>query len=164
MIFRTVFDAAHAGYPEWPFLLAFMIMAGVGALFVFRPDKIIYLTRAKLEAKDRIFFGSTVLIFGLFSTVVTATASSRDYRMVTSALESGRYDVVEGPVTDFVPVPPGRNSYESFVVRGQKFSYSDYNITSGFHNTALHGGPIHPGLYVRVSYIGNLIIRLEIAQ
>ena len=51
---------------------------------------------------------------------------------------------------------------ESFAVGGHRFSYSDYVVTSGFHNTASHGGPIHDGLDVRVSYLGNLILRLEI--
>ena len=61
-------------------------------------------------------------------------------------------------------MPYAGHSDESFVVGGRRFSYSDFVVTSGFHNAASHGGPIREGLYVRVTYLGNLILRLEIAQ
>jgi hypothetical protein len=61
-------------------------------------------------------------------------------------------------------MPYTGHSEESFVVDGKRFSYSDFIVTSGFHNAASHGGPIRAGLYVRVSYIGNVILRLEIAE
>jgi len=53
---------------------------------------------------------------------------------------------------------------ESFTVGGRRFSYSDYEVTAGFNNTASHGGPIRAGLHVRVTYWGNLILRLEVAR
>jgi hypothetical protein len=37
-------------------------------------------------------------------------------------------------------------------------------LTPGFHNTASHGGPIKPGLHVRLSYAGNDILRIEVAE
>jgi hypothetical protein len=64
-----------------------------------------------------------------------------EYRSLASALTSGRVQVVEGPVTDFMPLPPTGKGYESFVVSGRRFSYSDYNLTAGFNNTPSHGGP-----------------------
>jgi hypothetical protein len=44
------------------------------------------------------------------------------------------------------------------------FCYSDYEVTAGFNNSASHGGPIREGLPVRVSYIGNTIVRLEVSN
>jgi hypothetical protein len=41
-------------------------------------------------------------------------------------------------------------------------SYSDYVVTAGFNNTASHGGPIRQDLPVRISYVGNSIVKLEI--
>jgi hypothetical protein len=46
-------------------------------------------------------------------------------------------------------------------VQSETFCYSDYGITAGFNNSTSHGGPTREGLPVRVSYIGNTIVRLE---
>jgi hypothetical protein len=35
-------------------------------------------------------------------------------------------------------------------------------VVCGFNNTSSHGGPIREGLPVRVSYVGNTILKLEI--
>jgi hypothetical protein len=51
---------------------------------------------------------------------------------------------------------------ECFSVQAQTFCYSDYEVTAGFNNATSHGGPIREGLPVRVSYIGNTIVRLEV--
>ena len=43
--------------------------------------------------------------------------------------------------------------------------YSDYDeVTSGFHNAASHGGPIRPGIHVRIAYLGPTILRLQIRK
>ena len=50
-----------------------------------------------------------------------------------------------------------------------RFQYSDFMYSGGFNNTASHGGPIRPGLQVRVCYLPgpsddeNVILRLEAA-
>jgi hypothetical protein len=52
---------------------------------------------------------------------------------------------------------------EKFCVNDHCFEYSDYVITGGFNNTRSHGGPIREGLPVRVTFIRNKIIKLEVA-
>ena len=71
--------------------------------------------------------------------------------------------MVEGVVKNFRPMPYEGHQDECFSVQAQTFCYSDYVVTVGFNNSASHGGPIREGLRVRVSYIGNTIIRLEVA-
>jgi hypothetical protein len=61
-------------------------------------------------------------------------------------------------------MPYTGHAMESFCVQEQCFSYSDYVVTTGFHNTASHGGPIREGLNVRIEYIGNIILKLEVAR
>jgi len=53
---------------------------------------------------------------------------------------------------------------ETFTVNGVRFSYSDFGVTCGFNNSASHGGPIREGLQVRIHYVGNAILRLEVAR
>jgi hypothetical protein len=53
---------------------------------------------------------------------------------------------------------------ESFCVSGVCFRYSDYVVTAGFNQTSSHGGPIRDGLPVRVTYIGNTIVKLEVVE
>ena len=79
------------------------------------------------------------------------------------ALRSGKYQVGEGRVENFVPMPVSGHAMESFSVGGVDFSYSDYSVTAGFNKTSSHGGPIRTGLPVGISYVDNEILRLEVA-
>jgi hypothetical protein len=119
---------------------------------------------AGLQGRSRRVFSWVFFLFAVAWTFFTFAGTYSGYSSATNALDTGKYSVVEGPVTQFVPMPYTGHSEESFVVDGKRFSYSDFIVTSGFHNAASHGGPIRAGLYVRVSYIGNVILRLEIAE
>jgi hypothetical protein len=81
-----------------------------------------------------------------------------------TAFRTGQYSIVEGIVTDFHPMPYEGHDDECFTVEAQRFCYSDYVITSGFHNAASHGGPIRSGIHVRVGYLGPTILRLQIRK
>jgi hypothetical protein len=61
-------------------------------------------------------------------------------------------------------MPYEGHEYECFSVHLHRFCYSDYMAVPGFRNTASHGGPIRPGIAVRVTYVGASILRLEIAK
>ncbi|WP_414447543.1 hypothetical protein AB4851_12995 [Burkholderia sp. 22PA0099] len=88
-------------------------------------------------------------------------AAERRQQVFASALAHGKVQQVEGPVTEFMPMPYGGHALERFCVDGTCFSYSDYQPTGGFSNTASHGGPIRAGEVVRVSYLYGTILRLE---
>ena len=81
-----------------------------------------------------------------------------------TSFETGHYSVVEGIVTDFHPMPYEGHDDECFSVTTQRFCYSDYSVTPGFHNAASHGGPIRAGFRVRVTYSHDTILRLEVAR
>ena len=158
MTFTTVFDVSQQGYQAADSAFG-LIFVAMGAMLVFRPVLMQRLMPRGLQGKARQVFSWCFLCFSLLWTTIVFTATFAEYRRVTADLREGRYSIVEGPVEDFVPTG---HSMESFTVGGHRFSYSDYLGTSGFHNTASHGGPIRQGLYVRISYSGNLIMRLEI--
>ena len=87
-----------------------------------------------------------------------------NFASLRTAAQNGAVDVVEGKVEQFVPMPWSGHANETFVVGGQYFSYSDYDMTKGFNQTQSHGGPIHEGLQVRIAHVNGSIVKLEIAQ
>lgn len=109
------------------------------------------------------FVGIALVVLG--STAARLRSQTND---ALKAFQSGQYSVVEGPVTNFDPMPFEGHKLECFSVREERFCYSDYVVTPGFRNTASHGGPIRSGLLVRVGYrktgIRNTILLLEVAK
>lgn len=104
--------------------------------------------------------------FAVLWTLTTASSMWARHRDLLRMLTSSQTPVVDGPVEDYHPAPFDGGS-ESFSVAGVPFSYSDHVITGAFNHTALNGGPIHPGLKVRIRYVvgspthGNLIVQLD---
>jgi hypothetical protein len=133
-------------------------------MLAFRPSFMELILPRGLQGRARVIFSWIFFIFSLLLAALVLPGTLLEYRRAASDLREGRYSVVEGPVTDFVPMPYEGHAQESFTVNGHRFSYSDYSMTAGFRNTTSHGGPIRESLYVRISYSGNLILRLEVAQ
>jgi hypothetical protein len=164
MTYTTVFDASQHGYENFWSLTPILILVALGAMLVFRPALMQLVLPQGLQGRARRIFSWCYFIFSLLMAAALLPGTLAEYQRATSDLREGRYSVVEGPVSDFMPMPYEGHAQESFTVNGHRFSYSDYIMTAGFRNTASHGGPIREGLYVRISYSGNLILRLEVAQ
>ena len=158
MHFETVFDVAQAGYKDWWVPAIGLIFVAIGAALAFFPRW------ASLVISAPPWAGWPLIIFALIWMLGAFTLSYFPYIWAREALLSGDHSVVEGPVTDFVPMPRDGKGKESFTVAGQKFEYSPYGGTPGFNNASSHGGPLNSGTYVRVTHIGNTILRLEIAR
>jgi hypothetical protein len=154
MPYRTVFEITQQGYSWYLFFLCLSF----GAI-----TSILMFSYRGLPQKKRtllIIFSTAVVLLGsaAFGNLRSQISNTRAYR-------EGRYQTVEGNVTNFVPMPYNGHALESFTVNGVKFSYTDWNFPkSGFKNTSSHGGPIREGLPVRIGYIGNTIVKLEIQE
>lgn len=162
MNYVTVFNIADAGYKSWSFPAFGLIFIVIGILLVLfgeRPN-----SNGGLVPRTGKKFAYFFLIFAVIWTVIAFISTYRQYYTLINVMKEGRYRVVEGVVTHFVPMPYQGHSDERFCVKSVCFRYSDYEETAGFNNTASHGGPIKPGLHVRVFYIGNDIIRLDVAK
>jgi hypothetical protein len=162
MEYRVAFDIASAGYKSWTFPAFGLIFIAAGAVLVVARKHLPGSWGKRPLASS--VFAFSFLGFAVFWTLTSFIGTYRDYSFASGAIESGHASVAEGVVTDFVPMPVTGHATESFCVTGKCFRYSNYEITAGFNNTTSHGGPIREGLPVRVTYIGNVILKLEIPR
>jgi hypothetical protein len=153
MNYRVVFDIADAGYKSWTAPAFGLIFVVVGAFLV--------ANRKHLRAGSG--FAFFFLSFAVLWTLVIFIATYHDYTSMASARKGGRARIVEGRITEFRPMPFTGHAMERFCVGSDCFEYSDYVVTAGFNNTSSHGGPIKDDLPVRVTFVGNAIIKLEVA-
>jgi hypothetical protein len=72
--------------------------------------------------------------------------------------------LLEGEVEQFDPLSSvwERPWYESFVVDGVRVEYPLLAKGCGFHHTSLEGGPIRPGMRVRVTEWRGELLRVEV--
>jgi hypothetical protein len=77
-------------------------------------------------------------------------------------LAQGQADVVAGTVT--VDFEAGGGRTECIAVADRRFCYEDFAGSTGFNRTRALGGPMRDGLQVRISSIGQTIVRLEISD
>jgi hypothetical protein len=101
--------------------------------------------------------GAFLLVFATFFGLPMISAIG-----LSQQLADGRAEVVEGPVTIDFEVGGGKN--ECIHVAARRFCYSDWILTPGFNRTRALGGPMENGLQVRVSSIGDTIVRVEAAS
>lgn len=88
------------------------------------------------------------------------------YKKTVIPYRNGDYQIVEGYVENFDPMPHGGHKYETFEINGVKFGYSDYTSMIGYHNTKSHGGVItRNGQYFKIGYVNynheNVIVYIE---
>lgn len=85
-----------------------------------------------------------------------------EYTKLQKAYRLGNFSVVQGTVENFHPMPPQGHASECFSVTDQTFCYANTVISASFNQDSAHGGPIRAGLPVRVSYIGEDILKIEV--
>lgn len=88
------------------------------------------------------------------------------YKKTVIAYQNGDYQIVEGYVENFDPMPHGGHKYETFEINGVKFGYSDYTSMIGYHNAKSHGGVItRNGQHFKIGYVNynhkNVIVYIE---
>jgi hypothetical protein len=152
--YQIVFDLSQKSFQWWfpAFGLIFAVIGGV----------MILLGRRNRWPHSRSFVGYIMVGFACLWSGLVFSTTFGEYLKLKSEYRHGQFSVVEGRVTNFRPMPYEGHAEECFSVDSQTFCYSDYVVSVGFNNSESHGGPIREGLPVRVSYIGNTIVRLEV--
>jgi hypothetical protein len=152
--YRVVFDLSQKGF-QWWFPAFGLIFAVIGGVFI-------WLGRRYQWPPRRSLVGYFMVGFSCLWSGLAFVTTFPEYLNLRSAYRHGQFSVVEGTVTDFRPMPYEGHQDECFSVQSETFCYSDYVVTAGFNNSASHGGPIRDGLPVRVSFVANTIVRLEV--
>ncbi len=108
----------------------------------------------------------SVVFTGIFALMgVAYIDQKREYEAVVLAYENGDYEVVEGPVENFIPQPREKHAAESFEIDGVVFKYP-IGHTYGYDKTYYEGGVIRwEGKTLRIGYIpyegDNLIVLIQ---
>ena len=166
MAYRVIFDFALRDAQPWTFGLMGFLFIAIGAVLV-----TVVRRRGSLpfrgwneHPRRSAVFAYFMFGFALLWTSIVYVSQFREHAALSEAIASGRAQVVEGAVTNFHAMPATGHDTERFCVQAACFSYSDYIVTFGFNNTSSHGGPIRAGLQVRITYVGNTIVKLEVAS
>ena len=152
MGFHTVFEARWTDLPWLTTLIgpAILVLSYIVARY-----------SPKQHAKAVAGLG---VIIGTFWTIFVGMLFFQSARVVKD-FRSGNAQILEGDVTDFSPMPTTGHGTESFTLNGVRFAYSNLEFHGPcFDRTILVGGPIKNGLHVRVTRVGNCIVKLEVAD
>ena len=85
-------------------------------------------------------------------------------RAFLARLEKGDFTSVEGAVVDFVPQDSTGHPIERFRVGSHTYEVSHWILAPGYHTARWEGGPITPGMYVRIAEIDGHIARAEVRR
>ena len=82
-----------------------------------------------------IIFGSIIGALGLLASVMVLPSQINEYFTIKNIYINKQYQVLEGVIENFRPMPYSGHSHESFRLNGVKFDYSDFDDSYyGFHN------------------------------
>ncbi len=169
MDYTVVYDAANVA-PDWWFP-ATGLAPIVSSLVVWRfrhRMPLLWHGPFATSARWRTRFCLVCLGFSIFWTSFAAFSVFVPYVQAQRALRAGSARIVQGRVENFCPMPSNGHGTERFTVQGVHFAYSDAVVSPFFKNTRSHGGPIRPGLLVRIYYLGTnecaSIVKLEIKR
>ena len=157
--YELVFNAGQAGYRNWWFpAFGLILVSDFRGHCNPRPQK----PMDSIPCQRAIAYCGAA--FSILWVLATFLGTFSDYWRLREAIRLGHFEVVEGKVVDFVPMPPEGHAMERFTVNGHHYEYSDYQVIAGFNTTQSHGGPIREGSLVRIFDVGGQIARLEIAR
>ena len=162
MQYQTVFDIATVGYKSWSFPAFGLLFIAIGAVLAASRKR--FPGWWSWNARASNVFAFFFLGFAVLWTLIALVSTYGEYLYLMTAVTNRNASVIEGIVINFTPMPISGHAMEKFCVSNACFEYSDFAIVGGFNNTSSHGGPIRGGLPVRVTYVGNSILKLEIAK
>ena len=151
----TYFDIAGSGFQSWGVVLTGIVLALIGLLLFIIIEGTS--TRAALYK-----WGALVFCLGSLFIGASALRGYMHYREITSPATSP--EIVAGVVKQLHQAGQLGSQVERFQVDSQKFSYSGSSFEPGFHQTFAQGSPLRNGMLIRVHYVGDTIVKLELCK
>ncbi len=155
MEYHTVFDVIQNGV-HW-----------LGPFVIFVAAALFLLIGWVLRQSDERNASARGLIFhavggiGVLGALVLFASAVAEYHEASKLLADRRYSMIEGAVSNFIPMPPGGHGVESFGINGVAFSYGS-GWGSTYFNSEWNGGSLHDGVHARITYRGADILKVEV--
>ena len=157
MEYKILYDVAKEGFPYelWRFVPFWIVGVTAGAIWLHYANKNEYRFHAALMVVWLITFG---FLLGMLQANVLFQQGRAIYW-----LHNQDYEVVEGKVENFDPLPEGtRSRFETFTIKEIPFHYSDKDLSSGgYHRPLYQGGVISADKTLRITYNQGRILRIE---
>ena len=155
MNYHVVFDVSQNGsqLAIWFLIPLFALLSGLVGWALKNSDD----RQSAFKGK----FFALISACGFALSLVLLVGNYYEYRHAKKALETRNYRIVEGTVKEFVPMPPGGHSTESFKVGDASFQYGS-GWGSTIFNSEWNRGYIHNGAQVRITYSDRDILRVEV--
>ena len=151
---KIVFDASTSEFPK-VILWSPLVGSAIGCLLVAKRGW-------PRHSKSSRIIGFFMIIAGAVSAIYYPLHWYQLHREATRLLRLGRFDIVQGVVSEVRPAAPAGSADEMFTISSHQFSYSDESRASScFHKTALTKGPIRSGILLRIKFTGNCILQIE---
>lgn len=165
MQYKVVYDLQTSDLPltNYLFILPGAVIFIIGAVtYLFRD----YFTNPFRKKPMPQRFPIFLLLFGALWMQLSSLSLYVQYNTLNRAIKAGKVNTIEGRVVHFSPLDYIKHPKEHFCISESEvcFSYSDLIAGPGFNQTTAHGGPIHNGLPVRVTYKDNAIVKLEVSE
>lgn len=150
--FKLYYDITKENFDYFTLLVS--ILQPMLAFFLF------YTMRKKGKIFVFLLYASCILGAIL---IILHSLTILEYNDLKQRLIQNRCQVAEGIPQNFNYRELGSHNKESFYLNGTKFEFADgLNNYLGFNVTAAHGGPIKDGVYIKIHYFKNHILKLEI--
>jgi hypothetical protein len=163
--YEVAFDISTQRIAFEGWMIPLVVLPIVGLILVITPQSIVdrFFTRGPKATAGKILAWIFFLV-GSFISVTWFFTLMNQAAALKSAVKSGQVSVVEGCLQHFHPMPKQGHGTERLELNGRIFQYSDYMVTSGFHNAESHDGSIHPDSKLRLTVVGSDIVKVEVQQ
>lgn len=152
-MYETLYDIRSTSPVNWSILFWGLVFIAIGLWFVlsYRED----------DTSGRPFWFRIVwLAFAVLWTMVAVGGPLSSHISNAAALAQGNVHLADGRIANFNTSSDCKN--EHFTVAGHRFQYSYYEEMGRFNRPEPCGGPLRPGMYVRISYVNDDdIVRIE---